>query len=164
MLAPHETVVGNFALAPDTGLTLMLPRSQYEQPMLIAGLPKQKMAIFLGEEFRFHGLSCGDQDNLEGLLIPEVQIELDEVSIFNPADRGGLPPGALIREGTVLNIMAHVRDGRHGFDRLQRVAVLAGLPACAEREAAAFRRWQIVLGEGDDKRVLREVSLLESPA
>lgn len=126
--------------------------------MLVAGLGEQKVAIFLGDEHRFHAFECATNDHFEGALIPGVALEVDPDSLFNPADRGGLFPGILIRQGTVLNIAAYIRDD-HGFERLQRVAVLAGLPECAEREAAAFRRWQIILGEGDEKRVLHKVEL-----
>jgi hypothetical protein len=159
MLRPEEFSVGAVRDAAAEGLTLLLPRTEYEQPMLIAAASGAKIAVFLGAEHAFHALDEEINGRFEGILIPSVRIELDPASIFDPSGSQGLPAGTLIREEDTLKIAAFMREGRHGFERLQRVPLLIGLPPGPEREAAAFRRWQIVLGEGDDRKILRELSV-----
>ena len=39
------------------------------------------------------------------------------------------------------------------------VAIGADLPPCHENEFAAFARWQIVLGQGFSKRVLKTIDI-----
>jgi hypothetical protein len=161
MLSPHEVSAGRIADAPAEGLTLVLPRTSYEEPMLVAGIEDRKMAVFLTGQFRLEAFECSSNDALEGMSILGVSIELDGESIFDPGSGSGATLGCLIRRDTVLNIMATVRDGTHGFRRAQPVTLLNGLPACSERQAVAFRKWRVVLGEGDDKRELFAVTIPE---
>ncbi|MEA3043133.1 MAG: hypothetical protein QOH47_971 [Sphingomonadales bacterium] len=161
MVYPREICVGSLSHAPAAGLTLLLPRTKYEETMLVAGVETRKIAVFLGAQFRLEAFECSTNDALKGMLIPGVSIELDDESRFNPADGDSPTLGCLIREGVVLSIFATVKDGPHGFKRAQRVALISGLPACAEREAVAFRKWRIVIGEDEDKR---ELLAMDCPA
>ena len=156
LLRPSEFRVGTFAQAGEEGLTLMLPRSRYDQTMLIIGKGEAQRAVFLAEH-EYEAFACADNDALKGILIPGVGIEIDRRSMFNPSDED-LRSGMLVREADALKIVVSMRDD-YRITRNQKISLLEGLSPCRDREAAAFRKWQIVLGEGDDKRVLHEVTI-----
>jgi hypothetical protein len=80
-----------------------------------------------------------------------------------PSTRDDAPLGALIREGVGLNIIAKIMDNHH-IQRAQPITILAGLPACREREAAGFTKWRIVRGTGEDKQVLFDVDVARPAA
>ncbi|HWT31305.1 MAG TPA: hypothetical protein VN240_09810 [Propylenella sp.] len=139
----------------------MLPRTRHEEPILITDAAGEKIAVYLGQH-KYSACVCGDSDGWKGLLVSGVSIELDEASLFDP-DCDDAPLGAVVREGTSLNIIAKIRDN-YGFDRPQRVGLVAGLPACRDRTSAGFRTWQVVLGEGEDKQVLFRVEIATAAA
>jgi len=118
MLRPDEFAVGSFPEAEDKGLTLILPRRSSDEPVLVTGAPGEKLAVYLGQH-KFSACPCGDSDGWKGLVITGVSIELDETSLFDP-DQEDAPLGALVREGTGLNIIAKIRD-RHHINRAQPV-------------------------------------------
>ena len=84
MLQPQEIVVGPVNAAEPNSLTLILPRTKYESPMLIAGTPDGLFAIFLGGEQPFHAFDCSGNDTWKGAMIGGVTLELDETSLFDP--------------------------------------------------------------------------------
>ena len=158
MLSPSDFSVGSFPEAE--GLTLMLPRTQHEEPILIADASGVKVAIYLGKH-KYDACPCGDSHGWNGLLIADVSIELDETSLFDPG-RDDAPLGALVREGVSLNMIAKIIDNHH-IQRAQPITIIAGLPPCRERESAGFTKWQIVLGEGEEKKVLFRVDVTGLP-
>jgi hypothetical protein len=149
MLSPADFTVGSFPEAE--GLTLMLPRTKHEEPILITSASCEKVAIYLGQH-KYDAHPCGDHDGWKGLVIRGVAIEVDEASLFDP-DYEDAPLGAVVRQGSGLNIIAKSIDNHH-IRRAQPVALMVDLPACRERVAAGFRKWQVVLGDGEDKQVL----------
>jgi hypothetical protein len=152
MLRPDEIAVGSFPEAE--GLTLMLPRDERDEPILISAVGGEKMAIYLGRH-KYNACPCGDSTNWRGILVAGVSIELDLTSSFD-AERDFGPLGSLIRGGTGLDIVTEAKDD-HYITRRQHVGLLNNLPPSREGYSAGFTRWQIALGEGDTKRVLLAV-------
>lgn len=147
MLAAHEFTVGTLS---DAGpLSLILPRNKYEATVLIGKFKDVPAAVFLENQYAYHFFECADNTSWSGVIIPNVRVEVDETSV---SDSG--PLGSLIRKSTTLSIRAK-RDG--GFDDGATVVLHDGL-ADAGDQRAGFARWQIVIGEGVDKRVLWKTS------
>ena len=90
--------------------------------------------------------------------MPNVAIEIDETSILDASE--GQPLGVLVRKHTRLSIRAQ-RDPHRSAST---IAIVADLPACHANESAAFARWQIVVGEGLSKRVLKTFDAREAAA
>jgi hypothetical protein len=153
VLAAHEFFVGPLASA--AGLTLVLRRHELEASFLVSAAADIPTAIFLDGEFRFTCMPSVDNTSWNGIVVPNITIEVDETSILD-ANRGQ-PPGTLVRKETQLFIMA--KHQPHG--RATPIAIVSSLPPCHENQSAAFGRWHIVLGEGLSKRALFKVELPE---
>ena len=154
MLRPHEISAGYLEDADD--LSLMLPRSQYEDAFLLSPQADGKMAIFLGERFPFRSFECTGNTHWEGMIIRGVSIEVDESSA---TQINGLPCGSLARRGTSLDILAMVDDGH--FKQARFVPVMAGLSPMREGMAVGFTRWTVAIGTGDDRRELLRLDAAE---
>jgi hypothetical protein len=154
MLAAHEFFVGPLASA--SGMALMLRRHEREASFLVSAAADIPTAIFLDGEFRFTCMPSVNNTSWNGIVVPNIIIEVDETSILHP-DRGE-PPGTLVRKQTQLFIMA--KHQPHG--RTTPIGIVSMLPPCHENQSAAFGRWHIVLGEGTSKRVLFTVELAET--
>jgi hypothetical protein len=153
MLRPDEFTVGPIADAQP--LSLVLPRSKYEEPLLVIGEPASRVAVFIGDRHRFDSMACEGNRSWKGLIVPGVRVEVDETSLFDPETEYA-PNGALVREGEGITMAVKAR-GAHGFSEQARVPLVSGLHGAGEQHRVGFRRWQVVLGEGDDKRVLCQV-------
>lgn len=159
LLAPHEFSVGGIGEAPEQGLSLLLPRSQYDLPILVAAGEKGKVGIFLNDPSNVDAIEWTEDDHQYfGILIPGVSIELDSSGIFDPRS-GTAPLGSMIRVGTSLQVIAGFSGDRIG--RRQRFMLLSDLPPSAEHESAGFRKWRVVIGSGDDKRELLKMDIPE---
>lgn len=154
MLTSSEFTVGCIGNA--TPLTLVLPRDTQEEPFLIGLLSNAPAALFLSGRHQFIWFASAGNETWNGLLIPNVRIEVDEKSIFCPSD---VYPefGTIVRKDTQLVTQARARS-THSVNRAESFVLEGGLPSTSNVEAG-FRRWQIVLGSGRDKRVLHEVSI-----
>jgi hypothetical protein len=154
MLSASEFTVGSIGQA--TPLTLVLPRYAHEETILIGHCSSGPAAFFLRERHQFQWFESAGNEHWHGLLIPDIRIEVDETSVFNP---NHLQPklGTVVREGTQLVAKAKASSNRF-FNGLESVVLEDGLPPTSD-EAAGFLRWQIVLGSGREKRVLHEVSV-----
>jgi len=158
MLSPKEFTVGNLEDAQP--LSLMLPRDQFEATLLVGEFDQKVVAVFLDGHLTFRYVDCEDNRNLSGLLIPNVRIEVDETSLVNPQ---AVPNrlGMIIRNDAGLSICARAERITLG---MINVDLDTKLPA-ASGLSAGFSRWSVVIGEGRDKRVLKEVNTLrEHPA
>ncbi|MBO6765816.1 hypothetical protein [Maricaulis sp.] len=88
-----------------------------------------------------------------GAAFPDVTIELDPAKVIDDSFRKG-PPGSIILVGTEPRIRLLGNHGRaytrpiYGSDQSQQ----GGFGVC-------FPRWQIVIGEGDNKQVLKTVDV-----
>ncbi len=156
MLAVEEFTCGSLNDAEP--LALVLPRTKHEEPILVGGTGQKRVAVFIGEKHSFHsfGYDVGGNDHWSGLIIKGVAIEVDESTVFDP-NLGGSPLGALVRQDTRLFVRA-ITDGH--FDRGHTVtSLIEGLETVQARHPAAFLRWQIVIGKGIEKRVLRTIDV-----
>lgn len=145
MLASDEFAVGPFAgVAP---LSLILPRTKFEVVALIGTMKGAPAAVFLSGQYAFQCFQSADNRNWQGLIVPKVRIEVDETSLFDP-DYGS-PMGTVVRQETDLVVRARTENS---FGQTAPVTLHGGLPACELK--AGFSQWQVVIGEGLDKRVL----------
>lgn len=154
MLAPEEFTVGSFSSAP-VG-SLILPRTEYEAIVLVGVLQDAETAVFLSESHQFECFGTKESENWSGLIIPNVSIEVDETTAFD-ATHGFAPLGALVRTADHFSIVA-MPDRMRG--RRFQVNLRRGLPSIGS-EAVGFSKWQVVLGTGENKRVLHKVQVAE---
>jgi hypothetical protein len=148
MLSLSEFSAGELRSA--SPVSLMLPLAEHDGEFLIAGSKDAPVAIFLRGEYAFRHFESASSEDWTGLIIPNVAIEVDEGSAFNaPSDRP--TPGDVVRRGAEL-AMCVMRDRGNGTNL---IALASDLPAIGEMQVG-FRRWQVVLGEGRLKRVIRE--------
>lgn len=152
MLSVEEFIPGTLSKAEP--LTLLLPRHEHERAMLVVPGEGAPTVVMLSASDQFTSFECASNTVWAGLMIPRVRIEVDEASVFVPQRRGE-PLGALVRHGTTLSI---VSKGDWSSPH-RHVIVVSGLqPAEADQEAG-FLRWQVVLGEGSEKRVLHKMDV-----
>lgn len=157
MLKPSEIFAGLLERAEP--LSLVLPRSPYEQLTLVLNMGDRKVGLILdgGEELLHHFAEVQSQNDWSGVIIPGVEIELDLYSLFDVS--GCYPPrGSMIREGNTLGVQTSVL-GRRFAHQGGTIQVMDGLPACDINQRACFTKWRIVLGQGTDKRVLHAVDV-----
>jgi hypothetical protein len=147
MLSASEFTVGTFGNAEP--LSLILPRTKYEQTVLIGTYNGAAAAVFLSGEHAFRFFESAGNDSWEGLIVPNVRIEVDETTVFNP-DHGDAPLGCVIRKGPLLTIRA-IRDGSMGSS--STITLHDKLPFASDLRAG-FKRWQIVIGDAFTKKVL----------
>ncbi len=93
MLLATQVFAGT--LADVTALTLLLPRSRYEQAALIAPNGDKLFMIFLGPQHQFQTFECSGNTHWKGLLIPGIEIEMDASSVFDPKSEDA-PLGVMI--------------------------------------------------------------------
>ncbi|UFW51096.1 MULTISPECIES: hypothetical protein [Bradyrhizobium] len=153
MLSPPELGLGYIGAA--TSLTLVLPVDRYDYCFLVATAGEEPTAIFLDERYQFQAFGCLGNTSYKGLLIPDVRIEVDETLIFDAAGRWAVP-GMMVRrdDGLFISTMDERGGGRNPL-----IAVQRGLSLSEQGMAAGFARWQVVIGEGIEKRVLKVIEL-----
>lgn len=131
-------------------LSLILPAGQNGETILVAQADDKRLAVFLSGANAYRCFEFEQNDNYGGIIIPGVEIEVDEASAFS--DRSiDAPMGVVVRTGSGLSIDA-LKE--RNFGRSARQELLSGLPPVPDGQAIGFRRWQITLGSGEDKRVL----------
>lgn len=149
MLAASEFSVGTIGDA--TPLTLILPRKDYEPIALVGRATKNgnPAVFFLDDRDRFKWFECTENQHWSGIQIPGVQIEVDETSVFDPEHKWP-KPGCVVRQSTQLVAIAESSTFylSRGTDAVVLVEDLA-----PSSQKAAFSRWQISLGEGNQKRI-----------
>jgi hypothetical protein len=155
MIDPSECFVAPISAAKE--MTLILPRSQYEYRCLIAMSGDKPISICLDEVHqlgRFLAFECTEKESWKGIHVPGVRIELDEASIHD-AEGYQAPKGSMIRfeDKLALRVRFEANYQTHGIT----VIICDNLPLCAPYMSACFLKWQIVLGEGEEKRVLAKV-------
>lgn len=155
MLSPEEFTVGTVEDASPG--SIVLPRGKYDSVVLICEGEEAPVAVFLWPQDGFRFFEAKGTDRWGGVIVPNVRIEVDEASLYNP-DTHGHQPGVLVREGTKLIVRG---TSQHSFGRSVPVTVKSGLPE--GKGSAAFTKWQVVVGQGDEKRVLHKVDLGDPP-
>ncbi|WP_097143304.1 hypothetical protein [Rhizobium subbaraonis] len=147
MLSPDEFTVGT--LADAAPLSLILPRTPYEETVLIGRVEQGPAAVFLSGQFAFHFFESSGNTSWKGLIVPNVRIEVDEASLFEPSS-GGAILGSVARMDTRLVVRA---KRERSFDGGAAVTLHEGLTDAGDFRAG-FSRWQIAIGNGQEKRVL----------
>lgn len=156
MLSPEEFTVGSLGDAEPR--SLMLQRRRPEEAILIGRLEQHRVAVLLSGQQPFIAFPSDGNHNWKGLIIPEIRIEVDPTSLFDP-DRHDAPPGSVIRTDNRLVLRARPEQGGYG----EILVTLHGeLPAGAAL-TAGFTKWQVVIGEGPTKRVLWSTENTASP-
>lgn len=141
-------------LAAVKPLSLVLARSADEGNFLVGGTQEQPILFKLDGEHSFAGWPTNSDYDDAGLVIPAIEIEVDQTSIIDT--NGSIPFGAISRRGQSLSLYAR----NNNSPRPVLVAVLNGtLPPVSAQQSVTFGRWQIVLGAGLDKRVLWTVDV-----
>jgi hypothetical protein len=151
MLSPEEFNVGTFKAARPG--SLVLPRTKYETLALICEGDDAPVAVLLAGDHAFRSFPTEDAENWMGLVVPNVHIEVDESSLFDP-DSNGYALGVLIREETKLVIRS---KAERSYSRSVPLVIKSGLPE--GRGSAGFARWQVVVGQGEEKRILHRVDI-----
>ena len=157
MLKPHECIPGSIENAEP--MTLVLPNTQYGERLLTFSAEGKKFALLLSgaADHIFRFVECNDSHAWRGLLVPNVAIELDADSLFN-GDGYSPPLGSIVRRGASLSLQTVALVNRfHHFGGL--FDLLDGLPEGHPSVTVCFTKWQIVLGEGQEKRVLHSVDV-----
>lgn len=152
MLTPSEFSVGTIGDA--IPLTLILPRHEHESVALIGrAIQNRNPAIFfLDDRNKFRWFECADNEHWSGIQIPNVQIEVDETSVFDPEHKWP-KPGCVVRHTTQL---VAIPDLSFHSRVVEAVVLVEDLTPSSKK--AAFTRWQISLGQGSSKRILHTVS------
>jgi hypothetical protein len=146
MLAANEFTVAPLANAEP--LSLILPRTRYEETALVGHTSDGPAVVFLSGSRPFEWFACAGNTHWKGLIVPHVRIEVDEASVFEPDSISG-NIGSVLRTGTQLVIRARP-IAPHGY---AQIILEDGLPT-TQNVAAGFTTWQVVIGSGHDKRVL----------
>lgn len=152
MLRPDELTVGSFEAAQP--LTLAFPRKAYEHLTLIFEDQGKTLGLFLAgnPESLFRIFECKNNSGLVGPMVAGVRIEFDPTSMHD-LDQDFAPLGSLIRHSDKLAVQTSYVGNRMSFQN-GPMTLVSGLPACEADQRACFLKWQIVLGDGIDKRVL----------
>lgn len=150
MLSASEFTVGSIGHA--TPLSLVLPRHEHEETILIAQCQSGPAAFFLSEGQRFKWFESSSNNHWHGLIIPNVRIEVDETSVFDPS-RTEARPGTVIRHGTQLVVKAKSLKAFGGLDPI----ILEDALEETSSESAGFSRWRVVIGTAEQKRILHTV-------
>ncbi|MBS1939670.1 MAG: hypothetical protein JST38_02180 [Bacteroidetes bacterium] len=152
MLTPNEFTAGHISMAQP--ISLLRPIAAHERECLIAGSRDRPALIILQGEYAYQWFDvAGSSDCWTGLIIPNLRVELDETSAFE-VHTARNPLGSLVRRGTELSICAQIKPGMaSGYIKL-----VEGLPALGEYKVG-FLRWQLVLGERSEKRIIRAFDL-----
>lgn len=149
MISTSEFTVGSASsCAP---LSLILPRHASEEALLIdTSNTGNSAALVLNGSQQFTWHQAVDEGNAHGLIFAGVRIEIDETSVFSLEDSHS-KPGDLVRKETVLLVRAKGKLGAVDFIVLESDLTSTGTLS------AGFRKWQIVLGSGHEKRVLWQI-------
>jgi hypothetical protein len=150
MLSPQEFGAGTLSEAQP--LALVLPRDKYESMFIVGWVGEESVAVFLSEQWKFRAFACGQNTDHGGLIVPGVDIEVDETSLFK-IDRFYAPLGGVVRldDGLFLGIQLEGQMGRGGSG----LRLVSGLPPF--KGQVGFTKWSVTVGRGQGKRTLYEI-------
>lgn len=147
LLSANEFTAGTFTEAKP--LSLVLPRSKSETTALIGRIHDEPAAVLLDGPHAFTFFDTSSASNWRGIIISNVRIELDEESAFDP-DKVDFSPGAIVRSKKEISLCAKAPNSFGSFSFLTMDSNLS-IESSLE---VGFLNWQIVLGEGREKRIL----------
>ena len=150
MISIAQAFAGSLQDAPP--MSFFVATSVGELEMLVIGTPDNRSAVVLSGEDPF--VAYGREfDDWAGLIIRDVAIELDQTCAFD-SRTGQAPAGCIILAGDKPYIRL---VGNHG------TRYMAAIEGSAQPHQAsievAFPRWQIILGQGDQKQVLKTIDV-----
>lgn len=157
MIDPSECFAAPISDAAKGTMTFVLPRTNFEYRCLVVREEDKAYAICLDEVHqlgRFFSFPCDENDKWHGLHIPNVRIELDETGLHD-AQGYAIPLGSMVRTEDKLTL--RVRKSGNYHSSVGSVTLLEKLPTCPPHQTASFLKWSIVLGSGQDRRVLAKV-------
>lgn len=112
--------------------------------------------FFLSGEYLFHTVMASeDGDNWPGFFIDDVRVEVD-VNSATDATHHRPPLGSVVRRPNGAFLVA-VPGGRDVLRRRVELRLDQTESASGERSGVAFLRWNVVIGEGQSKIVLRTI-------
>lgn len=141
------SVVRPTTLAGITTPAAVIPVEDYGEPFVVVGKGADATACFIGENHTFETMPAVDNQNWKGLAIEGLQVEVDMNSAYSLEAKHPMI-GSIVRSGTKLLLVAKARDG-HGFQEVRRFPVQDDLPEGADGVSIAFRRWRLVLRDGE---------------
>jgi len=159
MLSAHEFTVGTVADA--VPLSLVLPRNERKTIALVGHSENVPTMVSLSPADDFRSFEASGGQNWTGLIIPNVRVEVDEASVVDPRAEDRLL-GIVVRLDTRLVIRAKPEFFYSGPTLVTLHDGLEPTGGQPEAHQAGFRRWQIVVGEGVDKRVLWQTPVADS--
>lgn len=133
-------------------LSLIIPGGDYEDYCLISRIEGKISAVSIANFYSFQTSQAP-----AGVIVNGIRIEVDETSAFDP-HQAYAPPGSIVREATRLCISARSQNGSTS----RKIVLLEGLKPIGEWHRVGFLRWQIVIGQLCDKRVLKIVEAKSS--
>ena len=146
LLSPNEFIVGSIKDAKP--LSLFLSENENSK-ILIGYVGEVEMAVFICGEYQGKCFECSNNLSWQGVIIPNVRIEIDETSWVSHQENN-TSIMAVIRIGDKLVVKAQKDDP---YGRFCQVELHHNLPSCSDY-TARFMKWQVALGDGQDKRVL----------
>lgn len=147
MLSPSEFTVGKVGNARP--LSLILPIKKNEETLLIGQFNGTVVATFLSGQHKSLFFESEGNTSWGGLIIPNVRIEVDETSVVDP-HRADAPPLSVTRIDTRFVVTAKCE---RPFGDSKLVTLHDNLESAGEFQAA-FTKWQIVVGEIQNKRTI----------
>ncbi|GGF86396.1 hypothetical protein [Mameliella alba] len=147
MLSLNEFTIGNVGSAKP--LSLILPSRKYDETILVGRAGEVPTAVFLSGQHHGQLFESLGNTSWGGIIIPNIRVEIDEASAVD-VEYAGVSSLFVIRLDTRLVIVA---KGEKAFARSNLVTLHDNLVPESEFRAA-FAGWQIVVGEGSNKRIV----------
>ncbi len=147
MLSPNEFTVGPVGKAKP--LSLILPTDTYGKIILVGHIENVNTAVFLSGEFQSHCFESKDNENWDGLIVPDVRVEVDETSLIE-TNGFGAPLLSVVRLENRLALATQTKS----YSSESALVSLHDNLESAGRFRAAFTAWRIVIGEGQNTRSL----------
>jgi hypothetical protein len=138
ILSPNECLAGYIGSV--TNMTLAFPIGRHDES-------------FLEGESAFLSFDCTGDASWRGLLVPNVDIELDATSVFDPGESQEIL-GSAVRKGNTLSIVT--KQEKYVFGP-RRMVIIGNLPEADGGLAAAFKTWSIKIGEANNRRTLKTI-------
>lgn len=150
MLALSEFGVG--AISEASFASLVWPMEDGLSAALVGEVDETPTVVFLQEHDRFECPESIQLSRKAALIIPNVQIEVDEATAFDPSIARRRLGTLIIAQG---NIAVVAKRPKPSFGGVSSVIVGRNHPEM--RFSAGFANWQIVVGTESRRRVLLQV-------
>lgn len=141
------------------GLTFVTPITRHRAKFVVGSVDKKPVAVFLDSQYQFHSMECAGARDWGGLLISNIEIEVDIESLCD-LQREDAPIGSLIREKEFIAILAKPENAWSGRTL---VVLKEGLERCSAGQRACFLRWKLVLRDKNQKLCLEDVDVSRAP-